>query len=131
MENPKKPLFTRGLLRQPPKVNDVVLGFRTLSCHVTLLHGDGWGVHRLSRADVGRMETNVARFFTDTEVPLAGSPPQAIMHADGSLNRVLIWPHCQHRPVRDLWTLRNFLMSRVAREGRERPNFHVSIDSMR
>ena len=67
------------------------------------------------------MTTNAARFFTDTEVPLAGSPPHSIMHADGSLNRVSIWPHCQHRPVPDLWTVRHFLMSRGAREGRERP----------
>ena len=131
MKNPKKLLFIRGLLRQPPEVNDVVLGLRTLSCHVSLMHNDGWGVDRLSTADVRRLETNAARFFTDIEVPLAGSPPQAIMHADGSLNRVLIWPHCQHRPVRDLWAVRHFLMSRGARERRERPNFHVSIDSMR
>ena len=131
MKNPKKLLFIRGLLRQPPEVNDVVLGLRTLSCHVSLMHSDGWGVDRLSTADVRRLEKNAARFFTDIEVPLAGSPPQAIMHADGSLNRVLIWPHCQHRPVRDLWTVRHFLMSRGARERRERPNFHVSIDSMR
>ena len=129
MENPKKPLFTKGLLRQPPKVNDVVLGLRALSCHVTLLHGDGWGVHRLSTLDVTRIGANVARFFTDTQLPLAGSHPQVIMRADGSVNRVLIWPHVQHRPVRDLWTVRHFLLSRGAREGR--PNFHVSIDSMR
>jgi hypothetical protein len=129
MDNPKKPLFTRGLLRQPPKVNDVVLGRRTLSCHVSLMHGDGWGVHRLSTRDVTRIEANVARFFNDTQLPLAGSPPQVIMRADGSF-RVLIWPHCQHRPARDLWTMRHFLLSRGASEGRERPNFHVSIDSM-
>ena len=131
MENHKKPLFTRGLLRQPPKVNDVVLGFRTLSCHVTLLHGDGWGVHRLSPQDVRRMEANVTRFFTNIDVPLAGTHPVAVMHADGSINRVLIWPHVQHSYVRNLWTVRNFLLSRGAREANERLNLHLSIDDMR
>ena len=113
------------------KVDDVVLGLRTLSCHVTLMHGDGWGVRRLSTRDVARIEASVDRNFSNADVTLAGSPPQTILRADGSINRVLIWPHVQHRAARDLWTVRNFLVIRGGREGREHPNFHISIDSMR
>jgi len=112
-------------------VDDAVVGPVTLFCHVTLLHGHGWGVHRLSSQDVRRMEANVIRIFTNMAVPLAGTDPVALMHADGSINRVLIWPHVQHILVRNLWSVRNFLLSRGAREANERLNFHLSIDDMR
>ena len=112
-------------------VDDAVLGSVTLFCHVTLLHGHGWGVHRLSSQDVRRMEANVIRIFTNMAVPLAGTDPVALMHADGSINRVLIWPHVQHILVRNLWSVRNFLLSRGAREANTRLNFHLSIDDMR
>ena len=38
--------FFNRPLRPPPKVNDRVLGLRTLSGHVTLMQCHGWGVHR-------------------------------------------------------------------------------------
>lgn len=123
-------LLQEATLARRRKVNDVLLGLRTLSCHVTLMHGAGWGVHRLSTRDVARIEASVDRNFSNVEVRLAGSPPQTILRADGSINRVLFWPHVQHRGSQNLWGVRNFLVSRGGREGRERPNFHISVDAM-